>query len=179
MEGKVKWFGKDKGYGFIRVPGGEDYFFHVSQVQGVGSISEGDIVSFSPSVGRNDKLAAASVVVKSRKPKQSGRPYYGKATYRKEVVKPAKDGTSKVGNAWGMGIIGAFAGGSAGGPIGVVAGAVIGAIYGHMDGEDKDGEAGVTKKIEITSPCIKCGGEGQVTAQVDGRTGFQCRACGS
>ncbi|HHI9467128.1 TPA: cold-shock protein [Legionella anisa] len=35
IRGKVKWFNKDKGFGFI-ASSGEDYFVHFSSIQGSG-----------------------------------------------------------------------------------------------------------------------------------------------
>lgn len=35
MDGVVKWFSEDKGYGFITDKNNEDYYFHVSDVKGV------------------------------------------------------------------------------------------------------------------------------------------------
>ena len=44
VEGTVKWFNDEKGFGFIEQEGGEDLFVHVSQVE--GEISDGDTVEF-------------------------------------------------------------------------------------------------------------------------------------
>ena len=33
MQGKVKMFNQEKGYGFITIEGGKDVFFHYSQLQ--------------------------------------------------------------------------------------------------------------------------------------------------
>ena len=48
MQGKVKWFNNDKGYGFIDYPGGEDIFVHYSAIKqdGYKTLSEGQIVEF-------------------------------------------------------------------------------------------------------------------------------------
>ena len=47
VDGIVKWFSDDKGYGFI-ASGNKDYFVHFSDVQSDGfkSLKEGDNVSF-------------------------------------------------------------------------------------------------------------------------------------
>jgi len=49
MNGTVKWFNPDKGYGFIaNDEGGEDVFVHFSaiQVDGFKTLNEGQKVSF-------------------------------------------------------------------------------------------------------------------------------------
>ncbi|MGB8956017.1 MAG: cold shock domain-containing protein [Tumebacillaceae bacterium] len=48
MQGKVKWFNNEKGYGFIEHEGGNDVFVHFSSIQGEGfkSLNEGDPVEF-------------------------------------------------------------------------------------------------------------------------------------
>jgi cold shock protein len=48
MQGKVKWFNNEKGYGFIEHEGGNDVFVHYSSIQGEGfkSLNEGDAVEF-------------------------------------------------------------------------------------------------------------------------------------
>jgi cold shock protein len=48
MEGTVKWFNADKGYGFIEREDGEDVFVHFSAIQGDGfkTLDEGQRVEF-------------------------------------------------------------------------------------------------------------------------------------
>jgi CspA family cold shock protein len=48
MEGKVKWFNNEKGYGFIDHGSSEDIFVHYSQIRkdGYKTLSEGQDVSF-------------------------------------------------------------------------------------------------------------------------------------
>jgi CspA family cold shock protein len=49
MNGIVKWFNNEKGFGFISVEGGEDVFAHFSAIQtdGFKSLEEGQKVSFN------------------------------------------------------------------------------------------------------------------------------------
>lgn len=47
MQGTVKWFSINKGYGFI-VSQGKDYFVHVNDIQKNSQLDEGDKVSFEP-----------------------------------------------------------------------------------------------------------------------------------
>ena len=48
MEGTVKWFNPEKGFGFIEREGGEDVFVHFSAIQGAGfkTLEEGQRVEF-------------------------------------------------------------------------------------------------------------------------------------
>ncbi|MFD3446037.1 cold-shock protein CspD [Microbacteriaceae bacterium 4G12] len=63
MQGKVKWFNNEKGFGFIEVEGGDDVFVHFSSIQGDGfkSLEEGQEVSFEIVEG-NRGAQAANVV---------------------------------------------------------------------------------------------------------------------
>lgn len=48
MNGRVKWFNNEKGYGFIDHATGEDIFVHYSAIkhEGYKTLSEGQMVSF-------------------------------------------------------------------------------------------------------------------------------------
>ncbi|MEK7251052.1 MAG: cold shock domain-containing protein [Bacteroidota bacterium] len=60
MEGTVKFFNATKGFGFITVNGGEDIFFHQSNVKETGfrdQLKQGDLVSFDVKTEQKGKRA--------------------------------------------------------------------------------------------------------------------------
>ncbi len=63
MEGKVKWFNPEKGYGFIEVEEGQDVFVHYSeiQVEGFKTLEEGQVVEFEVVEGNRGPQAASVV----------------------------------------------------------------------------------------------------------------------
>ena len=60
MEGKVKWFNADKGFGFIEKNEGGDVFVHFSAIEGDGfkTLDEGQNVSFDVIEGNRGPQAA-------------------------------------------------------------------------------------------------------------------------
>ncbi len=60
MQGKVKWFNPDKGYGFIETEEGGDVFVHFSAIQAEGfkTLEEGQTVEFEVVEGERGKQAA-------------------------------------------------------------------------------------------------------------------------
>lgn len=59
-KGTVKWFNKEKGFGFISVEGENDVFVHFSAIQGEGfkSLEEGEEVEFEIVDGKKGPQAA-------------------------------------------------------------------------------------------------------------------------
>ncbi len=60
MQGKVKWFNNEKGYGFIGRDNGADVFVHYSAIMGDGfrTLQEGDQVEFEIVQGPKGPQAA-------------------------------------------------------------------------------------------------------------------------
>jgi CspA family cold shock protein len=62
--GTVKWYNSQKGYGFIAPEdGSKDVFVHVSAVErsGIGSLTEGQRVSFDVERGQQGKSSAVNL----------------------------------------------------------------------------------------------------------------------
>ncbi|MHB8125959.1 MAG: cold-shock protein [Desulfitobacteriaceae bacterium] len=59
MLGKVKWFSKQKGYGFIEKDNGGDVFVHFSSIAGDGfrTLEEGQLVQFDLTEGQRGEQA--------------------------------------------------------------------------------------------------------------------------
>ncbi|QOV18048.1 cold shock domain-containing protein [Blautia liquoris] len=60
MNGTVKWFNAEKGYGFITGEDGSDVFVHFSAIQGDGfkSLEEGQAVTYDLVEGNRGMQAA-------------------------------------------------------------------------------------------------------------------------
>jgi len=65
LQGTVKWFNAEKGYGFISQENGDDLFVHYSEILGTGyrSLDEGARVEFVAVEGRKGKQASAVSVI--------------------------------------------------------------------------------------------------------------------
>ncbi|MCA1833526.1 MAG: cold-shock protein [Actinomycetota bacterium] len=60
MEGTVKWFSDEKGFGFISREGGDDVFVHHTAIQteGFRTLAEGQRVEFDVTQGQKGAQAA-------------------------------------------------------------------------------------------------------------------------
>lgn len=60
INGTVKWFNAEKGFGFITAEGGNDVFVHFSSIEGDGfkSLDEGQAVSFDVTQGNKGPQAS-------------------------------------------------------------------------------------------------------------------------
>lgn len=67
MQGRVKWFNPQKGYGFIEVEDGKDVFVHYSEIkeEGFKTLEEGQEVEFEIVEGNRGPQAANVVKLDS------------------------------------------------------------------------------------------------------------------
>ncbi|MGL5174927.1 MAG: cold-shock protein [Cetobacterium sp.] len=59
LKGTVKWFNKEKGFGFVTCEEGKDYFVHFTGIIGEGfrTLEEGQNVSFVVEEGNKGPIA--------------------------------------------------------------------------------------------------------------------------
>ncbi len=60
--GTVKWFNSQKGYGFIQpTSGGNDVFVHISAVERMDGLQEGQKLSFELEQGQRGRVSAVNL----------------------------------------------------------------------------------------------------------------------
>lgn len=66
VQGVVKWFSAEKGYGFISQENGSDVFVHYSAIQGSGyrTLEEGEKVEFEVTQGAKGQQASNVISLK-------------------------------------------------------------------------------------------------------------------
>ncbi len=74
MKGTVKWFSRDKGYGFIAGEDGNEYFVHHSALAQGTFIRENDTVEFEPAEGEKGKQAKNVTLVQKGSEKAAEEP---------------------------------------------------------------------------------------------------------
>lgn len=63
MQGKVKWFSEEKGYGYIVADDGQDHYFHVQDIVGVNLPKNGSFVSFDSTVQQKGTRATLVSII--------------------------------------------------------------------------------------------------------------------
>jgi len=72
VQGQVKWFSEEKGYGYIVADDGKEHYFNIRDIQGANLPRNGDVVSFESGQGKKGpKASSVSIVAKSQAPSNS------------------------------------------------------------------------------------------------------------
>jgi cold shock CspA family protein len=67
IEGKVKFFNQEKGFGFIYTNKLDDHFFNVKDVDGFDLPNQGDVVEFESNSGKKGLFATQIIITSSAK----------------------------------------------------------------------------------------------------------------
>jgi len=63
VQGKIKWFSEEKGYGYIVGDDQKDYYFSIREVQGADLPRNGDVVTFEGGEGKKGPRATAVTII--------------------------------------------------------------------------------------------------------------------
>lgn len=66
MNGQVRMFNEERGFGFIYGDNGVDYFFHISSVKNVEPITRGTLVEFTPTTNAKGNAAKNVTVIQGQ-----------------------------------------------------------------------------------------------------------------
>ncbi|EEE2002201.1 cold shock domain-containing protein [Salmonella enterica subsp. enterica serovar Kotte] len=67
MDGVIKWFSEEKGYGFITDKNNKDYYFHVSDINGALLPEKGNNVSFEIEISSKGERARKVIITQKAK----------------------------------------------------------------------------------------------------------------
>ncbi len=95
MNGTIKWFSRDKGYGYLVDPAGRERFFGRKHVQGDELPTEGSEVTFEPGKDRRDKPIARKAVIQQMAPGTGHR----RSARGVPALQPQKDASGRRGSA--------------------------------------------------------------------------------
>ncbi|MCF7516495.1 cold shock domain-containing protein [Pseudoalteromonas sp. L23] len=163
-QGKVKFFDKKKGFGFINRPNQPDLYFNKHSLVNQNTYpNSGDTVSYSVETGIiGSENQAANVAIEKRVAKSHSKTtYYGKPQYRRDT-RTVPSLSVRAGMAFfedrpGWAILGAIAGEC---------------IERKLGGGTRFVEGEVIRTTP-TKKCKRCGGDGHPT----GNGGYQCEDC--
>lgn len=170
--GTVKYVNRQRGYGFIAVPGTGDFHFGPAAVEDDPPPERGDCVVLVEGRDGQGRRDAVRVKVVYRAFILAGRQrYFGRPTKLKDV----EQDTSSL----GLGV-GAAAGFALAGPAGSVA-ALVASFIGAAVGQAIQGEgyeAWLKEGALLVESCPRCNGTAHVSSLTKERIAYQCERCG-
>jgi len=86
MQGSIKFYNDQKGFGFVVTESGEDLFFHISQCDEAYEMpAEGDVVSYELGEGRDGRPVAVNVTFVSAGSAEGGEEAQEEETQEEEA----------------------------------------------------------------------------------------------
>ena len=174
LEGDVKWFSYEKGYGFILLKALDtefDLFFHITEYRSKQLIKNGDTVSFDMVRGNKGRLGA-----------EAGAGYVAKDVHFIRRANDYRIKTKLVVPIIPRGVVGTiffllsfftityF---ELINPEGIITAFIVSLIVGLIAASFVP-----TYLKDIKDTCLKCGGTGFVTSVTKSHLGFRCSSCG-